>query len=130
MASYVQLPLKLSESTEHGDLYVFNKSHGKIQEKDVLTAFMHLDMDNLGATDCYIKLENNKLSTNFTLSDEDSMRLVEAHIDELKERLTANGFDVSINVSGELESKSPFEQVLEADRPKLSIKRYSFDVRA
>ncbi len=130
LASYVQLPLKFSDNTEHGELYVFNKSHGKMIEKDVLTAFMHLDMENLGPTDCFIKLENNKLSTNFTLANEDSMNLVLEHIDELQEKLKNAGFDVSINVSEEKEISNPFEKVLEADRPKLSIKRYNFDVRA
>lgn len=130
LASYVQLPLKFSDNTEHGELYVFNKSHGKMIEKDVLTAFMHLDMENLGPTDCFIKLENNKLSTNFTLANEDSMNLVLEHIDELQEKLKNAGFDVSINVSEEKEISNPFEKVLETDRPKLSIKRYNFDVRA
>lgn len=132
MASYVQLPLKFSESTNHGDLYVYNKNHGKLADKEVLTAFMHLDMDNLGATDVDIKLENERLSTNFSLADDLSAKIVEEHLSELKERLTLAGYNVSINVKVEktTEEKNPFEKVLEMDRPKMSIKRFSFDVRA
>lgn len=132
MASYVQLPLKFSESTNHGDLYVYNKNHGKLADKEVLTAFMHLDMDNLGATDVDIKLENERLSTNFSLADDLSAKIVEEHLSELKERLTLAGYNVSINVKVEktTKEKNPFEKVLEMDRPKMSIKRFSFDVRA
>lgn len=132
MASYVQLPLKFSESTNHGDLYVYNKNHGKLADKEVLTAFMHLDMDNLGATDVDIKLENERLSTNFSLADDLSAKIVEEHLSELKERLTLAGYNVSINIKVEktTEEKNPFEKVLEMDRPKMSIKRFSFDVRA
>lgn len=132
MASYVQLPLKFSESTNHGDLYVYNKNHGKLADKEVLTAFMHLDMDNLGATDVDIKLENERLSTNFSLADDLSAKIVEEHLSELKERLTLAGYNVSINVKTEktTEEENPFEKVLEMDRPKMSIKRFSFDVRA
>lgn len=132
MASYVQLPLKFSESTNHGDLYVYNKNHGKLADKEVLTAFMHLDMDNLGATDVDIRLENERLSTNFSLADDLSAKIVEEHLSELKERLTLAGYNVSINVKTEetVKEENPFEKVLEMDRPKMSIKRFSFDVRA
>lgn len=131
MASYVQLPLKFSENTNHGDLYVYNKSHGKLADKEVLTAFMHLDMDNLGATDIDIRLENQRLSTSFSLADDLSAKIIEEHLTELKERLTLAGYNVSINVKTEDSFKeNPFEKVLELDRPKMSIKRFSFDVRA
>lgn len=130
MASYVQLPLHFSESKNHGELYVYNKSHGKIIDKDVLTAFMHLDMDNLGPTDVDIRLENKKLSTKFSLADEMSVNIVEEHLEELKDKLTKAGYNVTLNVT-EIESETvPFEKVLENDRPKMSIKRFSFDVRA
>lgn len=130
MASYVQLPLKFSDTTGHGELYVYNKSHGKIIDKDVLTAFMHLDMDSLGATDVDIRLEHNVLSTCFTLSDSDSIQIIETHLDELKTALTEAGYSVTLNVKKNEDTQTPFEKVLEVDRPKMSIKRYSFDVRA
>lgn len=131
MASYVQLPLRFSNGTTHGELYVYNKAHGKLADKDVLTAFMHLDMDNLGATDIDIRLEESKLSTNFSMSDDLSAKIVEEHLSELKDRLIQAGYNVSINVkTEELSNENPFEKVLELDRPKMSIKRFSFDVRA
>ena len=130
MASYVQLPLKFSETNNHGELYVYNKKQGNQVHKDVITAFMHLDMDNLGVTDVDIRLENNNLSTTFSLADDLSVRIVEEHLYELKDRLEKSGFYVSLNVKKEETYENPFEKVLSADKPKMSIKRYSFDVRA
>lgn len=131
MASYVQLPIKFSEGVKHGELYVYNKNHGKPVEKDVLTAFMHLDMDNLGATDIDIRLEGKRLSANFEMTDDISASIVEKHLEELKSKLTLIGFNVSVSVkTDENQDDTPFEKLLEIDRPKMSIKRFSFDVRA
>lgn len=131
MASYVQLPLITSGGENHGDLYVFNKNRNKTIKDDEVTAFMHLDMDHLGATDCFVRLtEDNKLSTNFTLSDDLSYKIIEEHLDELKARLDKLGFNVSVSVSHGEKENNPIEIIMEADKPKISIKRYSFDVRA
>lgn len=130
MASYVQLPLKFSETKNHGDLYVYNKNHGKIVDKDVITAFMHLDMEYLGATDINIRLEKNSLNTTFSIADDLSVQIIDEHLYELKERLEKAGFIVSLSVTRENKEITPFEEMLETDKPKISIKRYSFDVRA
>lgn len=130
MASYVQLPLKFSETKNHGDLYVYNKNRGKIVDKDVITAFMHLDMEYLGATDINIRLEKNSLNTTFSIADDLSVQIIDEHLYELKERLEKAGFIVSLSVTRENKEITPFEEMLETDKPKISIKRYSFDVRA
>lgn len=130
MASYVQLPLKFSETKNHGDLYVYNKNRGKIVDKDVITAFMHLDMEYLGATDINIRLEKNSLNTTFSIADDLSVQIIDEHLYELKEKLEKAGFIVSLSVTRENKEITPFEEMLETDKPKISIKRYSFDVRA
>ena len=130
MFNYIQLPLKLSNSQAHGDLYVYNKNRGKIVDKDVITAFMHLDMEYLGATDINIRLEKNSLNTTFSIADDLSVQIIDEHLYELKERLEKAGFIVSLSVTRENKEITPFEEMLETDKPKISIKRYSFDVRA
>ena len=59
----------------------------------MLTAFLHLDMDHLGALDISIALqtERNQITTKFYL-DEDSIALVQDHIGELTERLSKKGY--------------------------------------
>ncbi len=132
MAAYVQLPVKFSENKAHGDLYVFNRKKGMPVNKDVVTAFLHLDMESLGATDVHVSLEKKALKTDFVLSDGESAKIVEQHLFELKERLEKKGFTTTINVEIEPDDAkfNPFDKVLETDKPQISIKRYSFDVRA
>lgn len=132
MAAYIQLPVKLNESKAHGDLYVFNRKNGKLVNKDSITAFLHLDLEHLGATDVDVLLEGKTLKTQFSLKDITSVKLVEEHLDELKERLTKRGYSVTLNalVMPDSSNENAFMNMLENDKPQISIKRYSFDVRA
>ena len=132
MAAYIQLPLKLNESKAHGDLYVFNRKNGKPVNKDRVSAFLHLDLEYLGATDVDVRLEGKTLKTQFSLKDKTSIEIVEAHLDELKDRLVKRGFNVTLETSimDAGKDENPFMNVLETDKPQISIKRYSFDVRA
>ena len=132
MAAYIQLPVKLNESKAHGDLYVFNRKNGKPINKDSISAFLHLDLEHLGATDVDVLLEGKALKTQFSLKDKTSIAIVEAHLEELKERLIKRGFNVTLDATVMEDGKddNPFMNVLETDKPQISIKRYSFDVRA
>lgn len=135
MALYMQLPVKFSENEAHGELYVLNRNKGKIVEKDVLTAFLHLDMENLGATDVNIRLEKEQLTTKFTLEDTISQDIVEEHLPELQKRLEEKGYSATLLVEEIKKDNdntylSPFEQVLSLHEPKNFIKRYTLDVRA
>ena len=132
MAAYIQLPVKLNESKAHGDLYVFNRKNGKPVNKDSITAFLHLDLEHLGATDVDVLLEGKTLKTQFSLKDITSVKLVEEHLDELKDRLTKRGYSVTLNalVMPDSSNENAFMNMLENDKPQISIKRYSFDVRA
>lgn len=132
MAAYVQLPVKLNESKAHGDLYVFNRKNGKPINKDSISAFLHLDLEHLGATDVDVLLEGKALKTQFSLKDKTSIAIVESHLHELEERLTKRGFSVTVNamMMPDDTNENAFLNVLETDKPQISIKRYSFDVRA
>ena len=132
MAAYIQLPLKLNESKAHGDLYVFNRKNGKPVNKDSVSAFLHLDLEYLGVTDVDVRLEGKALKTQFSLKDKTSIEIVEAHLDELKDRLVKRGFNVTLETSimDAGKDENPFMNVLETDKPQISKKRYSFDVRA
>ena len=132
MAAYIQLPVKLNESKAHGDLYVFNRKNGKQLNKDSISAFLHLDLEYLGATDVDVLLEGKTLKTQFSLKDSTSVKLVEEHLDELKDRLTKRGYSVTLNASvmPNANNDNTFMNMLENDKPQISIKRYSFDVRA
>ena len=57
---------------------------------------------------------------------------MEEHLPELATKLEKKGYTTSFNVEQgqESEGTTPFDKVLETDKPQISIKRYSFDIRA
>lgn len=130
MAAYAQIPVKLNNREQNSELYVLSRNRKKTSKDGPLTAFLHLDMESLGATDVRVSMENSKVSTKFTLDNDESMKLVENHLDELKLRLEELGYQVSLSAETMMQKRTPFEDILEADRPKQNIKRFSFDVRA
>ncbi len=131
LAAYVQIPIKTTSGEAHSELYVYNRAKNKYKENEPITAFLHLDMEYLGATDVNISLNNGKVNTKFTLEDLKSQEIVEEHLPQLQERLEKLGYSavITVEVIDGKEKEIPFEKLLEVDKPRMSIKRYSFDIR-
>lgn len=132
LASYVQIPIKLSKEEANAELYVYNKKRGKVKQGETLTAFLHLDLENLGATDINVSLTNNQVSIRFSLEDYTSTRLVDKHLNELTERLIGQGYSVtcSSETVKQVETESPTQRILKNDEDVINIKKYLFDIRA
>ncbi|MCI9387008.1 MAG: hypothetical protein HFH77_11795 [Lachnospiraceae bacterium] len=132
MFSYVQLPMKLSNSQAHGDLYVYTNKKNLARRDGMLTAFLHLDMDYLGALDVSISLqtEKNQVTTKFYL-DEDSIKLVGEHMDELSQRLLKKGYQCKNMVLEKDEDKTVLEHIEEQVAGGSAVLSYqTFDTRA
>ena len=131
LSSFVQIPVKLSGEEADAELYVYNKNRGKVKEGDTLTAFLHLDMESLGATDVNISLTGKNVSIRFQMEDGSSARLVEKHISELSDRLNEQGFYTNLEVRADknMKKKSPVDNICEADEGAVKINRYLFDIR-
>lgn len=130
--NYVQLPLKLGNSQAHGDLYVYTNKKNMARKDGMLTAFLHLDMDYLGALDVSISLqtEKNQVTTKFYL-DEDSIALVEGHIEELAQRLSKKGYQCKNLVLEKEEDKTVLERMEEQVAGGNAVMGYrTFDTRA
>ncbi len=145
MYAYIQLPLKLSGGdSAHGDLYVFSNRKNMTSDDSVVTAFLHLDMDNLGPVDVYVSMDvrsGGKVSTNFTVADDETLDLLNEHMDLLTERLRGRGYDLtcSMKIKG---TDEPEEDALKAGGVNLLLLHAgsmggsyspgmkSFDVRA
>lgn len=129
MTAYVQLPMKLGAKEKNGELYVLSRKK-KYEKDEVKTAFLHFDMENLGATDIRISLAGSRVSTIFALDNDASMELVKEHLPQLQERLAALGYHAELKADVTQETKSSFERIIEAEKPQKEVKRYAFDVRA
>lgn len=130
--AYVQVPVKFSEGNKNGDLYVYNRRRNKKINDDTLTAFLHLQLDYLGATDINISLKKNSVAAKFTLDDEISRNLIEDNLGELAERLEKIGYNVTISTELSEKKSQEFNAILPItsnNENTVSIKRYIFDIR-
>lgn len=143
MYSFVQLPIRLSDDRNaHGDLYVYSNGKKLSSNDGKVSALLHLDMENLGPVDVYVTLDTNqgnKVNTQFTVADDETLDLINEHIDELTARLEKRGYSMTCKMhvknddSGDEDSSAttsglglnPFLQ--ESSGVKLA--HYSFDVR-
>ena len=130
--SYIQIPLKMTNQSATGDLYVYsNRNKGKSKGNDI-SAFLHLTLSHLGNTDISVTLHEKQVGIKFYLEDESSYKLINDNIDKLDERLREKGYISNISVSNEEAKENFVEKMLDiesVDGDK-KIKRYSFDVRA
>lgn len=132
LASYVQVPYKTLSGEANGELFVYSRNKNKTLKDGPITAFLHLDMEYLGATDVKVTMDiSGRVSTKFTLADIVSQNVVEEHLHELKRRLEQQGYVVELTseVAESEKTESPFEQIMKVDKPRNEVKRYGFDIR-
>ena len=128
---YVQLPLKMYGQNANGELYVYANRKNLRDPDAELTAFLHLDMEQLGSTDVSVRMQNRSVRTNFYLEDDASYDLVEKHLEVLNKRLKSKGYQSSITVTHEKKDISFKENIVKKGKATVgSLHRYSFDVRA
>lgn len=131
MYHYVQLPVKMNEEGASGDLYVYKRKKAKSGEDGKLTALLHLSMPTLGNMDVFLVLENEKLSTRFCMEKEEMIDFIEAHIEQLNERLVKRGYNVQtvVTASTKEEEQSVIEAVMTTEPAIPVITSQSFDAR-
>lgn len=129
--NYVQIPLKMSGQNANGELYVYTNKKNFADADAELTAFLHLDMGNLGSTDVSVRMQNRQVKTNFYFEDDASYALVEKHLPILEKRLKNKGYHCTITITNEKKNINFKENFLrKGSAPVGSLHRYSFDVRA
>lgn len=131
--NYVQIPLRMANQNATGDLYVYTNRKNLAKKDGEISAHLHLEMEHLGITDVFVKLNAKKLSTNFVMEDEKSLELVMDHIDVLTDRLQKKGYEVDVQVkeNPNKEQQAMFmQEVMGQQQPLQSaVSRYSFDVK-
>lgn len=133
--TYIQLPLKMTGSKAHGDLYVYTNKKNLAAKDGNVSALLHLDMEHLGPLDVYVAMQNQKVSTNFTLSDESSLDLIEQYIGLLDERLAKRGYDLKAQFQMKetedvKDGEGIMQTILKQDKNISVLSRTSFDMRA
>lgn len=137
MAAYVQLPVRMAQENAHGELYVYTKKKNLLNKDGPVSAFLHLDMDNLGPMDVYVAMQKNKVNTNFYFNDESALDLIEKNIGILDARLQNKGYNMSTTVTMKKPDEPQKTVVGEMLKEKSSglvggpiRSKLSFDIRA
>ena len=132
MFQYVQLPLQMAGQNTHGDLYVYKNKNRKMSEDGSVSAVLHLDMDNLGPLDVYVKMKDTKVTTNFYVADDSILDLINDNIHILNERLEKRGYSMTVNLAlhEDMDGQdAAVDEMLDVTKtPILSVN--SFDARA
>ena len=109
-----------------------NKKHN-MEQKESVSALLHLDMEHLGATDVHVSLSNNIVHTKFYVEDEESARIIDENMRILEKAINDFGYSLTNEVvNRDVSISSSNNKVLDeivGSNLEQSVKRYSFDVR-
>ena len=127
----------MNQENAHGELYVYTKKKNLANKDGNVSAFLHLDMDNLGPMDVYVAMQKNKVNTNFYFTDETALDLIEANIGILDARLKQKGYNISTTVTMKNPNEPQKTVVGEMLKDKTNglvrgpiASKLSFDIRA
>ena len=134
--TYLQIPFRLQNQNAHSDLYVYTNKKNLNDPNAELSAFLHLDMENLGSTDISIRMKNHAVNTKFFMEDDAAFDLISSHADELQRRLEKKGYTCKVEAVNEEKDIDFVDDFLKAGGSVSSpgssrlIHRYSFDIKA
>ena len=129
------MALDLSKSIQPGKLYSIT-CYVKSAKDGEITAFLRLDMQNLGPVDVYVSLRNSAVRTKFTVADDEMIDFLYGHMDILNARLEKRGYSVSASVVEKQDQETNdkignvMEHILEENSNIPAFAHYSFDARA
>ena len=108
-----------------------NKRKTAGQDSDTVSALLHLDMDNLGPVDVYVKLAGKNLSTNFCLETEELLDFINDNIDKLTARLEAKGYQTKfeMHLSNDENKFDVAKEVLDVNESKVAAGQFMLDVK-
>lgn len=130
--TYFQMPVRFSEGTGNGELYVFTNKKTLHNNPENVSALLHLDMEHLGSVDVYVKLAGKNVTTNFCLEDSETLDFVYDHIDRLNARLEALGYTAHFEMKlTQPQENFDFEKdFLQNQTGGTPTSQYIFDIKA
>lgn len=130
--TYFQMPVRFSEGTGNGELYVFTNKKTLHNNPENVSALLHLDMEHLGSVDVYVKLAGKNVTTNFCLEDSETLDFVYDHIDRLNTRLEALGYTAHFEMKlTQPQENFDFEKdFLQNQTGGAPTSQYIFDIKA
>ena len=130
VATYVQIPLKMSNQNAQGELYVYTNKKSLAKKDGNVSAHLHLDMEYLGAVDVQVAMHKNRVSTKFYLQSEELMDFISDNIHTLNEHLEKRGYQVTSSCYVSKDPKKIMDEIIQDNSDNIQVSQFSFDVRA
>ena len=132
---YAQIPVRMEGGDRNADLFVYMNKKRMQEKKEDVSALLHLDMEYLGPTDVHVSLRGTMVHTKFYVEDEESAKIIDAHMTQLEQAIAENGYSLTNEVimrepalHPDTEKNAVVKEMFGDDIEK-SVRRYSFDVR-
>lgn len=132
---YAQIPVRMEGRDGNADLFVYMNKKRMQEKKEDVSALLHLDMEYLGPTDVHVSLRGTMVHTKFYVEDEESAKIIDAHMTQLEQAIAENGYFLTNEVimreptlHPDTEKNAVVKEMFGDDIEK-RVKRYSFDVR-
>lgn len=127
---YMQIPINVNGQLNNAELFVFKEPRKKKNLNERASVLIAIDYANLGRVEAFIDKVDRNLSFQFRLSYPESMRLINAHFNELGLSLTNLGYRISgISFKNIDESFTVLDNIEQPESNTTAKKRYSFDMR-
>lgn len=125
----LNIPLQMTNGLTQGNLMIFEDKSGggKKGQNDSKTALITLDTAYLGHFECYLNLDDKKLSCQIGVENIHIKGLVENKINQLSNQLQNNGYQLQ-HYTVRLFEKS-FDLFEEDQKEQSQDPRFSFDMR-
>lgn len=133
---FIQIPFKLGDANNQGDLYIFKDKKGKKISKDKASVLLTLDLSMLGHFEVFVQKDFKNISCQFRTIDKKIQSLVQISIHELQSSLKQRGYTLSQVMYKTIEEPFSILQSAEEvgfennEQTQQTNKRYSFDMRA
>lgn len=132
---FIQIPFKIGNTENQGELYVFNDKKGKKLSKDRASVLIALDLSMLGHFEAFVQKDFRNISCQFRTMDKKIQSLVQMNINKLHTALKSKGYNLTQIMYKTIDEpfnilKSPEDAGMDLQPQQNNVKRYSFDMRA
>ncbi|WP_058485544.1 flagellar hook-length control protein FliK [Defluviitalea phaphyphila] len=128
--TYVQIPININNNNTQVEIYVFRRNKNKRNKSSSISAFIALDLKNLGHLEIFLQKNLKDIYCQFRLENEIYKDIIKKHIQKLINSLSNKGYNLKNITFEKLEEKfnilKPTENNSDLNE---ELKRYSFDMR-
>ncbi|WP_312371806.1 flagellar hook-length control protein FliK [Lachnoclostridium sp.] len=127
---YIQLPVKLTKDLTNSELFFYTKRKQKRENEENLHILLHLSMTHLGEMDIHLRLKNRTVHATLSMEQEESLALIDTHINQLTDALLEMGYDLSYDFEKMEKKQTPIDRLLLKEEEVILSRCYTFDTRA